>query len=417
MRVIALSSAMLRDWVRSRSGVFFSFLFPIMLLLIFATIFGGQQSAKFTLYVQNLDLAGNGTPTNLSAAFIDSMRESNAFYIHRVPPEVDARSYVKENIGMFDPFRLLVIPHGFQDTILGSSLRSRLEVVGSTLEQFLEGGSGEIPEGQAPLVRLWLARLRQSIDQMNYTTVALLYVYDPGNSGSLVVKSILDDFARTFSYQVMGVEPALETTTETVEQRSFRAIDYYTPSIIAAFIMTNGIIGVTTNVTEFKRRGILKRLATTPLRKIEWIVGNMIAQTILSLMLVAAILLIGWVVFGLSVFPGPLSLALILAGAALFSGIGIFLSGLVTDVEAASAAGNSIAFPMMFLSGTFIPLETMPSYLAAIAKFLPLTYLSEGLRSSLIYDNPATAVVDLVIVAALALVFVVAGAKTTRWHE
>jgi ABC-2 type transport system permease protein len=39
-RVLAIASALFRNWMRSRSGVFFSFLFPVMLLLLFASIFG-----------------------------------------------------------------------------------------------------------------------------------------------------------------------------------------------------------------------------------------------------------------------------------------------------------------------------------------------------------------------------------------
>jgi len=41
----------------------------------------------------------------------------------------------------------------------------------------------------------------------------------------------------------------------------------------------------------------------------------------------------------------------------------------------ARATGNAIAFPMMFLSGTYFPLEVMPPYLQTVSKALPLIYL------------------------------------------
>jgi len=58
----------------------------------------------------------------------------------------------------------------------------------------------------------------------------------------------------------------------------------------------------------------------------------------------------------------------------------MMIAGLVKDPEAASGIGNAIALPMMFLSGSFWPVEIMPKYLQTIAKFLPLTYFSDGSR-------------------------------------
>jgi len=101
----------------------------------------------------------------------------------------------------------------------------------------------------------------------------------------------------------------------------------------------------------------------------------------------------------------------------MFSGIGMVLSGFIKDVEAASAIGNAIAFPMMFLSGTYFPLELMPPYLQAVSKALPLTYLSDGLKNAMIYKNPEGAYLNMAIVGVLAVVFIVVGSVVTRWKE
>jgi len=96
---------------------------------------------------------------------------------------------------------------------------------------------------------------------------------------------------------------------------------------------------------------------------------------------------------------------------------GRILSGFIKDVEAASAIGNAIAFPMMFLSGTYFPLEIMPLYIQTISKALPLTYFSEGLKHAMIYQNPEGVYVNMVIVAVLAVVFIIVGSLVTRWKE
>jgi ABC-2 type transport system permease protein len=86
-------------------------------------------------------------------------------------------------------------------------------------------------------------------------------------------------------------------------------------------------------------------------------------------------------------------------------------------VEAASAVGNAIAFPMMFLSGTYFPLELMPPYLQTVSKALPLTYFSEGLKHAMIYKNPEGVYINILIVAILAVAFIILGSLVTRWKE
>ena len=60
-------------------------------------------------------------------------------------------------------------------------------------------------------------------------------------------------------------------------------------------------------------------------------------------MLTAIIIVVGWLVFSVQIIPDPYSIVLIFLGSVLFSGIGMLLSGLIKDVEAASAIGNAIA--------------------------------------------------------------------------
>jgi len=106
---------------------------------------------------------------------------------------------------------------------------------------------------------------------------------------------------------------------------------------------------------------------------------------------------------------------MILLGLIMFSGIGMILSGVIKDVEAAAAIGNAIAFPMMYLSGAFFPLELMPGVIQAISKALPLTYFSEGLKYSMLYKYPEGIYTNMAILAVLAVVFIIIGALVTRW--
>ena len=47
-----------------------------------------------------------------------------------------------------------------------------------------------------------------------------------------------------------------------------------------------------------------------------------------------------------------------------------------------------VQFPLMFLSGTFFPIEAMPDLLKGVARVMPLTYLSDALRQVMVGGTP-----------------------------
>lgn len=86
-------------------------------------------------------------------------------------------------------------------------------------------------------------------------------------------------------------------------------------------------------------------------------------------------------------------------------------------METATALGNVIAFPMMFLSGAFFPIEIMPDYLQVVARGMPLFYFHQGLRQLMVLDNPAQASLSFLVLGALAAVFAWVAVRVTRWRE
>jgi ABC-2 type transport system permease protein len=81
-----------------------------------------------------------------------------------------------------------------------------------------------------------------------------------------------------------------------------------------------------------------------------------------------------------------LILSLILS-ALVFSTLGAFVSVAVKEVFEAQTLANLFRFPMIFLSGVFIPIVTLPLPVQIISYFLPLTYSVESLRNSLLISH------------------------------
>ena len=87
------------------------------------------------------------------------------------------------------------------------------------------------------------------------------------------------------------------------------------------------------------------------------------------------------------------------------------------SVESAAVVGNLVTFPMMFLSGTFFPVDTMPAYLQGIAHVLPLFYVIDGLNNVMLYQNYTGALIDVgVLIFLSALIFGLA-VRFFKWRE
>ena len=418
MRALTIFKAVTKNWIRSRSGVFFSILFPVLLLVVFGAIFSGiGGSSKYGIFVQNLDVSpSTGEPSALSVAFISALNCSQTFSITDIPQDANATTYAREKLGpMGGNMRILVISPGFQGGLVNGTFKVKVGICYNTLNESYQYFESTMTPSQQAAYQQGLAQIQQFNQTLPNIKTGLTMMLDSSDQSGGVAASIIQSISSAFNYEMIGAQNVLQFNTTSIVNSRIGTVDLYVPGITAAFIMTNGIIALTATNTEFKRRGIIKRLSITPLTKLDWIVGNILTQTLLNLMLTGIMIGLGWLLFNVRIVPDALSIVLILLGSMMFSGIGMTLSGFIKDVEAASAIGNAIAFPMMFLSGTYFPLEIMPSYIQSISKVLPLTYFSEGLKASMLYHYPEGVYINMAIVAVLAVVFIIVGALVTRW--
>ena len=182
-------------------------------------------------------------------------------------------------------------------------------------------------------------------------------------------------------------------------------------------LLTTGVFGAVNTNGRYRELKIIKKLATTPLSKIEWILGMVGYQMILATISLVVILFFGYALFGVTATIDIYTVGLVVAAALLFPGIGMVLANFVKEAESADAAANAITFPMMFLAGTFWPRETLPDIMKIIANFMPLTYVNDGLRDALIYAEPAQALTNTIIALGLAAFFIVLGSMLMNWKE
>jgi len=368
-RVYTIVKAHVKTWFRSKSTIFWTLAFPLLLIVLFGAIFG-TGNTRFDLYVQNQDLTGS-TPTLTSQGYVSALNHTGAFNIQFVPAEMsNPVSYVRDDAQLHNRGqRLLVIP-----TFFGENLTTT---------------------GKAS-VQIYL-------DQSDQASASLFGV----------ISAVTSSYAAKLSNSTLdvSVQPVPIVT------RNTRYIDFFIPGVIGMTLLTSGVFGAVNTNGRYRELKIIKKLATTPLSKIEWILGMVGYQMFLAAISIAVILLFGRFVFGVTATIDIYTIGLVVAAALLFPGIGMVLANFVKDADGAEAAANAITFPMMFLAGTFWPTETMPTVLKVISNYLPLTYINNGLRDAMIYLEPAQALTNTVIALGLAGFFIILGSVLMSWKE
>jgi len=372
-RVLIDLKASFKMFFRSKAAVFWTLAFPCILILLFGAIFS-EMDSKYSLYVQNLDFV-NGDPANQTLAsriFIEALNRTDAFNLHILDdPTINATNYALDKELSY----MLVIPEGFQ---------TDLAIANET------GGA---------------------------TKATIEFIYDQSQTSAMVVMGILNSVVNEMNQFMSNGTDYLVLQGETIAPERFSFMDFFIPGMIAMSAMTTSIFSAVEISSRYREAGIFRKLATTPLRRIEWILSRTIYLIIISFIGMGVILGLGIAIFGVKVIPDPLSLILVTTTSMLFSGIGMILSRFVKDPETAGAAANAITFPMMFLSGTFFPLEQMPEFLRSIATVLPLTYVNNGLRDAMIMGEPQRAIMNTIIVAVLGVISLLVGAWITKWVE
>ena len=155
--------------------------------------------------------------------------------------------------------------------------------------------------------------------------------------------------------------------------------------ITAMSIMQLGIFGVVFTIVRYRSQGVLRRLMAAPINPTHFLLSQVFTRLVILIIQTFFMLAVGATLLDVTIGRGELLAwvtlgAFALMGGALFISIGLAISGMSRTEESAAPLANIVAVPMMFLSGIFFPVDTMPEAVSSVASFLPLTYLADGIR-------------------------------------
>jgi ABC-2 type transport system permease protein len=189
------------------------------------------------------------------------------------------------------------------------------------------------------------------------------------------------------------------------------------PVFASIMIAISAVLSLVTIISIYREGGILKRLRATPLRP-----QTILSAHVLVKLLLTAMTLLLMVLAGKRYYPVQagvpvvaFTIALLVSTASILS-VGFVIASIVPTARFAQPIGGVIFYPMLGLSGLFVPIAALPPALQALARVLPLTYAVSLLHGIWQGDAWSAHLGDLGALALVCLVCTALSARLFRWE-
>jgi ABC-2 type transport system permease protein len=202
------------------------------------------------------------------------------------------------------------------------------------------------------------------------------------------------------------LKPALQVSSNA------QAYEIFVPGLLVLLAIFGGLFQGFGLIAEL-RAGIIERSRVTPVSRLALLLGRSL-RDVVSLIAQAVIITLLALIFDLRVFIGYLLLAyLMLALISLMtSALSYGVALVVKSEDALAPLMNTVAQPVLLLSGILLPLTLAPGWLQGIADWNPFSWAVNGTRALFRGDLGSSDVWQgLVIMAVLAVLSVVWAAR------
>jgi ABC-2 type transport system permease protein len=359
--IASLYVANVKEFVRDRAALFWTFAFPLLFIVLFGLIYGNSGTVSFNLVVVDHD--NTASSQRLAAAF-----RSASFFKIKSESETQAQADVKS--GGVDI--LLVIPSGFQ-TQIGAHQPAQLQMV--------YAGAGS-------------------------------------NSSAPVENQLVQDVLTGYNQSVSPYTPPVALQVQSVTAQNLNSVSYLAPGIMAMALMQLGLFATVIPLVTLRHEQVLRRLGATPLPRSQLLVSQVLFRLTIGLIQCGIILGVSIAFFHVHIIGNVVELVgLVILGAIMFISLGYLIAALAQTVESANGISQAVNFPMLFLSGVFFPLAFLPAFLTPIVRALPLTYLGDAFRQVAVGTVPQFPLtVDVLVLAGWALVCSLLAARFFKWE-
>jgi len=354
-----LLTANYKIFLRDRTALFFTFAFPLLFMIIFGFVFSGSDDISYDIGLVNDD-----------------------------------------------------------DSVIGVTISQAINQVPifKVSEGELSGTLEKLKDGDLKAVILIPDNIQFEINEGE--PVDITVYYDPAQTtSSQVILSVLGELVNETNRQLTQEPVLLKLTEESIQSKDLRNIDYLVPGILSMSILFLGLFGALPMV-EWREKQVLKRFGATPLRRSTVVYSQVAYRLVLALMQALIIILVAYFIFNVQVVGSWLVLfGLIVLGTLTLVSIGYVLVSRARTIEGAMPIIQLVQFPMLFLSGIFFPVDFMPDFMRPLVAIMPVTYLGDALRQTMVNATPLHSMtIDVAVLAGWLMVSMILAIRFFRWE-
>lgn len=189
------------------------------------------------------------------------------------------------------------------------------------------------------------------------------------------------------------------------------------PVVIAMLVAVGAVLSLVAIMAIYREGGILKRLRATPLRPHTILTAHVLVKLLFSTLTLTAMALAGRRLYPAGVDAPWLSFAAaVVFSTACILSLGFVIASVVPTARFAQPLGAMILYPMLGLSGLFVPIDALPSAAQVVARLLPLTYAVSLQRGIWRGESWASHAGDVAVLTLVFGVCVALSARVFRWE-
>jgi ABC-2 type transport system permease protein len=242
----------------------------------------------------------------------------------------------------------------------------------------------------------------------------VVYRYDPTRAESRTARLVVDDVLQ----RAAGRADPQATADVLVTETGSRYIDFLIPGLIGLNLLSTGLWGVGYTVVRMRTQMLLKRFATTPVRRLDFLLSFMFGRLVFLAAELGLVLGFAWLAFRVPVRGSFITLGFTATlGAFTFTALGLLIASRARTTEAVQGLMNLASVPMWVLSGVFFSSSHFPDVMQPFIQALPLTAVNNAMRAIMLDGAGfATIASSLAIVAAWGVACLTLAVSWFRWR-
>ena len=409
--ILAIARKDLRLMFRDKGDVFFTFVFPVLMAMLFGVVFsggvGGGSRIALALVVESQ------APVALGLA--KDLEDSSSFEVTRMATRDEATDAVRAGKAT----AAVVLPASMQDAVdrlfAGGSIQVEAVVDPARRAEagLIQGKLTELAFRRFPALLADDAQSKRMFDSVRASMAASKDL----SAAQKLAGSALVTTAESFMKSGPGIAGGggdgdggsgswspVQLKMQELPARAGAPRSSFDVSIPQGMVWgIAGCVGAfASSIVTERARGTLARLRLAPITRVHLLAGKGLACFVTALLVQALLLAIAALFVGAKVSqPGMLAVACALAAFA-FAGLAMLIAGFCRTEAEANGAGRGALLLLALIGGGTIPLFFMPPILQTLSYASPFRWAVIAIEGPFWRDTaPAAQVAPLVVLACL----------------